>query len=357
MLIGALTSCSGDGGPTDATGANSDVRLTTTDSRATPDKETTTAQDVPRIGDSRWVKPDVDLPTGFMEFCLDDTDCVEWGLTCISEGPADQESVCSQQCLANSDCPEKMLCKKKGESKVCLLASYCDLCDNDEQCGPDGRCIEDKHGITFCSYPCGKDDPESCEAGNFCNKVGAGIEDYYCYPMFGSCKGDGSHCTPCQTDDDCLKGHNCHENPYTFERYCAKVCATKIDCPKGFGCEELPGEDYPLCTLEVEGEAIETCYKGNKSFCEPCMKDYECQSGICYNYPVANKYFCSFPCDEDQWAPEGCPTALFCVPNHGESGGETCVPSTGFGCQGFLNCVAVECAKGEKCLDGFCVPK
>ena len=90
------------------------------------------------------------------------------------------------------------------------------------------------------------------------------------------------------------------------------------------------------------------------------MDDYECSSGVCYNYPVANKYFCSFPCDYDKYPQmdnKGCPTGLFCIPNHGQSGGDICAPALAFGCQGFLNCVAVDCPKGEKCVDGFCEPK
>ncbi len=329
----------------------SDVHIKPGDSTRPPEDKGVTPPEEVRAG------PDVDLPPGYMDFCLADGDCAEWGLACFSSGAADQDAFCSKECTANGECPEKMLCKARGEKKVCQLAAFCDLCEDDEQCGAEGRCVEDETGAKFCTYPCAKDDPNACGAGNFCNKVGLGLEDYFCYPMFGAFKGDGSHCTPCQSTDDCLKGHQCHENPYTFERYCAKVCQTKMDCPKGFGCHELVGEEFPLCTLEVDGTPKETCYTGNKDFCEPCMDDYECQSGLCYNLPVANKYFCSFPCDFDEWPQEGCPIGLFCTPNRGQSGGKACAPGTAFGCQGFLNCVAVDCPKGEKCVGGFCQPK
>jgi hypothetical protein len=346
-----LVACSGTNEPGQDLVNNSDVKITAGEQQVQPaDEKSQPPADV-------VAKPDLGLPPGYLEFCLSDGDCSPWGLTCISESVADQDAFCSQVCAANEDCPETLLCKPKGEIQACRQASFCDLCQNDEQCGQDGRCIEDEEGTSFCSYPCKKDDPEGCGAGNFCNKVGVGLEDYFCFPMFGRCKGDGSHCTPCQDSDDCLKGHQCHENPTTFERYCAKVCQTKMDCPKGFGCHELPGEELPLCTLEVNELPVETCYKGNKDFCEPCMLDYECQSGLCYNYPVAGKYFCSFACDYDEYPQEGCPTGLFCVPNHGESGGKICAPSLAFGCQGFLNCIAVDCPKGEKCVSGFCQPK
>jgi len=306
--------------------------------------------------------PDIGLPAGWLEFCITDNDCAEYGLQCITQGPVDLEPVCSKECEQNADCPEMLLCRKKGEISICLVAEFCDYCETDTQCAPDGACIKEKEkeGIVahnFCSYPCKKDDPAACGAGNYCKKFGTGIEDYSCFPMFGACKGDGTHCMPCVSDDDCLKGHVCHENPTTFERYCGKICQVKVDCPKGFGCYDIVGEEYPLCTLEVDGEPLETCYKGNKDFCEPCMKDYECLDGLCYNLPVASKYFCSFNCDKQKWAPEGCPSGLFCAPNRGESGGEVCVPPTGFGCQGFLNCLGVDCPMGEKCIDGFCHPK
>lgn len=307
--------------------------------------------------DDTSAKPDIGLPPGYLDFCLGEGDCAEWGLQCIAESAVDPDAFCSLACETDEVCPEMLLCKQKGETKSCRLASFCDLCKNDEQCGPGGRCIEDEVGTTFCTYPCGKDDLDGCGAGNFCNKVGIGLEDYFCYPMFGTCKGDGSHCTPCQNSDDCLKGHLCHENPMTFERYCAKVCQTKMDCPKGFGCHDLAGEEFDLCTLEINDEPVQTCYQGNKGFCEPCSLDYECQSELCYNNDVSGKYLCSFGCDFDEFPTTGCPNGLFCVPNHGESGGKSCAPPTAFGCQGFLNCVAVECAMGEKCVEGFCQPK
>jgi hypothetical protein len=307
---------------------------------------------------------EVVLPPGFMEFCITDADCQEWGLICFEEGPVDEKPVCTKNCQENSDCPEMLVCRQKGEAKICMVAEFCDYCEDDLQCGSKGRCIQEKavEGAaphTFCSFPCQVDDPGSCPAGNYCKKMGSGIESYYCFPMFGACKGDGSHCMPCQSDDDCLKGHVCHENATTFERYCAKICQTKMDCPKGFDCvEEMVGEEFPLCTLEVDGAPIETCYKGNKGFCDPCIRDYECESGLCYNLPVASNYLCSFRCDKEKYAgPDGCPSGLFCAPNHGESGGDACVPPTGFGCQGFLNCLGVDCIKGEKCIDGFCQPK
>lgn len=357
-LAAFLFACGGSGSgsaPEDIASDEPDIPVRTGDFVTTdlgnPDKEV--QQDAE--------EPSVETPPGYNDPCFNNDDCSDFGLQCYSEGPAgsDMDSICSKECESAADCPEMMVCKRKGDFKICQLATYCDECSNDTQCGGDTyQCIEDQSGVSFCSPKCVKDDPESCSAGDYCKKVGTGFEEYFCYPMFGTCRGDGTHCTPCQSDNDCAKGHQCHENPYTHERYCAKTCQVKMDCPKGFGCvEDLVGETEALCTLDIDGEYVETCYKGNKNYCEPCLKNYECESGVCYNYPVANKYFCTFPCDTSTYPAEGCPSGLFCAPNHGESGGEVCVPPTAWGCQGFLNCMQVECDKGEKCTDGFCEPK
>ncbi|MBM4352291.1 MAG: hypothetical protein FJ109_00625 [Deltaproteobacteria bacterium] len=353
----AAMACSNSGkSPADISATETpggDVRLPTGDAQPQVDLVTEETLDVPS-------GPEIVLPPGYLEFCLSDADCATWDLKCFFSKPADPDAICSIACTSSTECPEPMVCKRKGEFKACMLASYCDGCDKDSQCGENGKCVADEDGQKFCTHTCKKDDAESCGGANFCKKVGLGLEDYYCYPMFGTCKGDGTLCTPCQEDGDCLKGHECHENSTTHEMYCAKVCQTDIDCPeKGYGCYEVSGEELPLCTMEVNGSPVETCYQGNKGFCEPCMRDYECQSGICYNYPVAKKYFCSFPCDKTKYA-SGCPSGLFCAPNHGEGAAvnpDVCIPPTAFGCQGFLNCVGVDCPKGEKCIDGFCQPK
>lgn len=298
---------------------------------------------------------DVQAPEGFLQFCITDSECAAYGLTCFEAGGSDTSAVCTMKCETDADCPGTTICKEQGDEYVCLRAEYCDECASDLQCGGDLNCVEANDGQGFCSSACQLDNQDSCLPGDICRQVDSML-DSYCFPLFGACKGDGTHCTPCQHDEHCLKGHVCHENPNTHEKYCGKVCQVKMDCPKGFGCYELAGERYSLCTLEIDAEPVETCYKGNKGFCEPCMKNYECQSDTCYNYPAENKYFCTFPCDNDEWPVEGCPPGLFCVPNYGESGGSVCGPPTAWGCQGFLNCMGVDCPMDETCLGGFCQP-
>jgi len=352
-LLLVLTACSSGGG-----GATADVP----------------GIDIPPTGDGRgrqdlaadrgggWpdTRGPAEIPPGFLEFCITDADCADWGLNCYSLGPADPSPVCSQTCESSADCPDYMLCKAKGDNMICQLASYCDACGSDMSCGGAMICMEDEVGESFCSNKCVLDDLETCPPGHYCKKAGAGIENYYCYPLFGACRGDGSHCTPCQEDADCQKGLVCHTNETTAETYCATICQTDQDCAKGFGCHELTGEEFQLCTLEIEDAPVETCYKGNKEFCDPCMADYECESGVCYQYAVENNYHCAFECDLVQWPGDlqGCPPGLFCVPNFGASvAAEVCVPPGAWGCQGFLNCLGVDCPKGEKCAEGFCQPK
>jgi len=300
-----------------------------------------------------------EIPPGYLQFCITDVDCADWGLSCFSLGPADPTPICSLACGSTTDCPDSMICKAKGDEKICQLAGYCDACEAEKDCGG-MLCMEDEAGGSFCANKCTLDDQGACPPGHYCKKSGTGIEDYYCYPLFGTCRGDGSHCTPCQGDVDCQKGLICHTNETTAESYCATICQTDQECAKGFGCHELVGEEFQVCTLEIDGEPVETCYKGNKEFCDPCMADYECDTGVCYQYAVESKFHCAFECDLVEWPGnlDGCPPGLFCVPNHGPSvGAEVCVPPGAWGCQGFLNCLGVDCPKGESCSEGFCEPK
>ncbi|MBM4370438.1 MAG: hypothetical protein FJ098_02205 [Deltaproteobacteria bacterium] len=352
-LLFVLTTCSTGGGAGGGDAAPDAAALTDTARPADLPADRGGAADLDSAGPG--------LPPGYLEFCITDADCADFGLQCFSLGPTDPTPLCSSPCASSADCPESMMCKAKGEETICQLAAYCDACTADAECGgATSACLEDKEGGRFCSSKCTLDDLETCAPGHYCKRIGSGLEDYYCFPLFGACRGDGSHCTPCQGDPDCQKGLVCHVNETTAESYCATVCQTDQECAKGFGCHELGGEAFHLCTLEIEGEPVETCYMGNKLFCEPCMADHECETGICYQYAVENNYHCSFACDEALWpgSLKGCPPGLFCVPNHGPSvASKVCATPGAWGCQGFLNCLGVECAKGEKCVDGFCQPK
>ena len=352
LTLGACSS--GGGGAGDVNAGDASIRG---DASSTPDRAV--APDQGRTGDNAGEIP-VETPPGYLEFCITDADCADWGLSCFSLGPTDPTPLCSEACETTADCPESMLCKAKGDDMICQLAAYCDACVADTDCGGAGMiCMEDEEDGAFCSTKCILNDQDSCSPGHYCKKIGEEIEDYYCFPQFGTCRGDGAHCSPCQGDVDCQKGLVCHTNEITAESYCATICQTDQECDNGFGCFELPGEEFQLCTLEIEGVPVETCYKGNKDFCDPCTAHYECDSEICYQYAVENKFHCAFECDLARWpgALDGCPSGLFCVPNHGGGGPDVCVPPGAWGCQGFLNCLGVECQKGWKCVEGFCESK
>lgn len=316
--------------------------------------DTTMAAD---SGKAEIFVPDVVTPPGYFEFCIADADCEAFGLSCISTSPTDPDAFCSKSCMQTSDCPDGLVCKMRGETSVCQIPSYCDRCTTTAQCAPGMKCLKNASEESFCSIPCHGEDPASCPPGHTCRKTGTGLEDYFCFPLFGKCKGDGTQCAPCQSSDDCLRDYLCHENATTHETYCAKKCTQPSDCDAGYGCHEMASDKASLCTLEVEGNPVETCSNGKKLFCEPCMLNYECSSGLCYSYPEMNRYLCSFPCDTSKYPDGGCPSGLFCVPNKGAEEGKACAPPPAWGCQGFLNCLGVECPMGEKCRDGFCQPK
>lgn len=347
LLILSVLACSGGSGSADQVSQPDQARQDS----VLPD------QAVGDIGPVEIFEPDITTPEGYFEFCLQDPDCEPYGLKCISSEPADPEAFCSSECLTTAECPEGLACKKKGESSVCQKPSYCDKCLTDFQCTGGMKCLENDSGESFCSIPCAGESAISCPPGHTCRKHGSGLEDYFCFPMFGQCKGDGSHCSPCQVNDDCIRDHVCHINDQTKESYCAKICEIEADCPPDFGCFDSTTEGKKLCTAQVESNPIETCYLGKKEFCEPCAVGYECASDLCYALPEQSKYLCSFACDTSKWPKGGCPPGLFCVPNHGPSEGMACAPPPAWGCQGFLNCLGVECPTGEKCIDGFCQPK
>lgn len=292
---------------------------------------------------------------GFLAFCSHDDNCAIYGLKCFTTGAGDPDPVCSMECQQTSDCPAGLLCKYKAGARICYRAAYCDLCTTSVGCGEGMKCLDDDNGNKYCANACDISDPSTCEKGSFCISDKEGI---WCRPVFGACREDGKQCSRCRLDKDCGEGMLCHLNERTGETYCAKICQTEQECPPKFGCHQLLGESVELCTLEFDGQPAETCEQGTKSFCQPCLFDQECGTGVCFQHPVEKRYACSFACDTARWPGEGCPPGLYCSKNYGTStAAKVCMPPGSWGCQGFLNCKGVNCQAGEVCKEGFCGPK
>ncbi|GEM_PF-2412398 len=294
-------------------------------------------------------------PPGYFEFCITDVDCEFYGLSCIGTQESQDDGFCSKICTQSLDCPLGLVCKRSGPQTACQVPQYCDRCTSSSQCAPGMKCVKGEDGLSFCSTPCSLKESGTCPTGHICRRSDTSGTAYHCYPQFGACSGDGAHCAPCQTTNDCIVDHVCHENPVSAEKYCAKICKDPGECPTGSGCFELVGEPQMLCTLEVSETPAETCFNGTKQFCVPCLFDFECDSGTCYPAPEGNGQYCTFACNVTKYPETGCPPGLFCVP--GAEDTKVCAPPPSWGCAGFLDCQGVQCPMGEKCRGGFCSPK
>lgn len=184
---------------------------------------------------------------------------------CYATSPTDGSAFCTQyQCTNDSECRGGFSCvtinkapnalsarASRGETTTaCLPRSYCSTCEADVDCPslPNGIpqvCVADTTGRgKFCTSACQKD--SNCRLDSKCeSRESAG--GLVCVPRAGTCKGDGSLCSPCHSDAECPDGY-CLSAPYSNERYCSVKSKTgctvgsdgrlKADCPK-------PGSEAP----------------------------------------------------------------------------------------------------------------
>jgi hypothetical protein len=126
---------------------------------------------------------------------------------------------------------------------VCLPRTYCSPCESNVDCAPlpSGAaqfCVADATGgAKYCTSACTR--AANCALDAQCvsnDEVGSPV----CAPTAGTCKGDGSFCSPCRSDDDCTDGL-CLSAPFSPEKFCSvtsKIAcvvendALKADCPK-----------------------------------------------------------------------------------------------------------------------------
>lgn len=178
---------------------------------------------------------------------------------CYGASPTDGQAFCTQyQCQLDKDCRGGWYCATinqkpyvedvnrsvKLTTTVCLPRDYCAPCENNVDCAPlsDGTprsCVADATGAAkFCTSGCANDANCRLDAKCVANEATGGS---VCVPRAGVCKGDGSLCAPCRSDDECPQGV-CNKAPFSDERFCgvqSKVpCevsdagALVADCPK-----------------------------------------------------------------------------------------------------------------------------
>lgn len=184
---------------------------------------------------------------------------VDQDFWCYGVSPVDATPFCTQfQCTDDSDCRGGWWCattnvapnvERKGRSvgdvtTVCLPRGYCSTCATDIDC-PTVKsvrqyCVDDTAGSKYCAPACSSD--ANCNSEATCaQNDAAGLS--VCQPRAGVCRGDGSLCSPCQSDKDCPQGV-CAGSPYSTERY----CTVKSTIP---------------CTADANGRLTAMCPKTN----------------------------------------------------------------------------------------------
>lgn len=172
---------------------------------------------------------------------------------CYAKNPTDANAYCTlYDCTQDSDCAGGYWCATLNASpnakeakrslvdtrNVCLRREYCAPCKGDLDCptiaGTQQSCVQDNNGAGFCTLPCQND--SNCALDASCQPIGKDGANV-CSPRAGTCKGDGSLCSPCRSDADCPNGY-CINADYSSEKFCSIGSGTPCsassngDCPK-----------------------------------------------------------------------------------------------------------------------------
>jgi hypothetical protein len=190
---------------------------------------------------------------------------------CLGYGTTDATAYCTHaDCASDLDCIPGYWCATVDDKPnvtdsvrsfgkthtVCTKHEYCSPCGGDRDCpiidGKQSHCAPDDVGGLYCAPPCTAD--ANCRLDAACNNT---LENgtKVCKPRAGTCKGDGTLCSPCRSDADCPDGY-CLKGNYSPERFCSVkagamcVSGTKSDCPaftamKGttIGCQSDAGDE------------------------------------------------------------------------------------------------------------------
>jgi hypothetical protein len=163
------------------------------------------------------------------------------GFSCYARFTGDGQAFCTKRdCKADTDClspvfqcatlnkpaPDPKTPRDPGATvNICLPRSNCAPCKVDTDCPKDGTspqaCVSDGAG-NYCMRTCESD--TGCLTASSCQDKGG---QKVCFPISGSCKGDGQLCAPCTIDNDCAS-KLCVRDPnnLTEERFCAGVAET-----------------------------------------------------------------------------------------------------------------------------------
>jgi hypothetical protein len=164
--------------------------------------------------------------------CGSDADCQANGSAqvCVA-------GVCQLPCAADADCPISngmpQHCMQGPATKACAAQA----CQSDDDCPPTLGTFQHCNAGT-CTPECGSD--SDCDPGaNDQTCVPLSV----CEPRAGACVGNGTFCTACRSDADCVAGY-CLVSTYSKERFCSQTitngnCSSTTGPPAG-GCDPLP---------------------------------------------------------------------------------------------------------------------
>jgi hypothetical protein len=338
--------------------------------------------------------------------CTSDLQCA--GGACHAEATGEQ--FCAAKCTPSGGCDSGYTCT----GGLCLPASgscrggrsLCAPCAGDVECGgPGDLCVRNLQSQeTFCGVHCAAD--ADCPTNFSCSDLsGTGAGPFQCVPNSGTCAGycdapatdtaavqrecglgstcdtknracaritDGSLCSACQSDDDCVKSaasSRCVSNrtvgsPYLGERFCGTDCS--LGGCTGSGCSPDPskcnspqfecvgigsGGTWPYQCVPARG----SCVAGFGKLGDSCEKNGpdDCVSALCAQFGAEQR--CSAACAADadcgdaHWrccASSGSSYDCSSKPASGTSG--ICAPAGGsFG---------DDCAPGSPpCEEGLCL--
>jgi hypothetical protein len=165
------------------------------------------------------------IPRAYCAPCQLDHDCLPAAdgrpQHCVSD--AQGNGFCTETCSSGANCPLDAACTPHW--KLCLPGNPGQPCARDEDCPPNAQnfaqhcdfgSASGDAGASMgqCAVECASN--TDCDNGQKCGNSNTA----YCTPNAGVCRGDGSLCAPCRSDDDCTGGGYCVVAPYSHEHFC-----------------------------------------------------------------------------------------------------------------------------------------
>lgn len=190
-----------------------------------------------------------------------------------SDGQFCFNGLCAIGCLSDGDCASEQYCAT--ESDMLCHAKEVPTCTSADQCASSQVCINGYCSAMPEDTSCNLEDyiNDGCDSTSVCledPKVeGKGL----CYEM-----------PACSVDGTCpvgLQGAVCNDGEFPSKDAICLVglCDSVDNCPAEWAC------------VRFNNSALGAC--GNRGFGSPCVTAADCDSGNCFEIPLAGGGFCS----------------------------------------------------------------